>query len=636
MCGTPSRTLWPTNRPRLAEAFQICRLAEELKIAAGQPQSAIVEAALYASRLERAHGELATDLRDVVEGAPSEPQAGSTPEQENTEALIRFAGALVPALLAPHTGSAAWLKGLTHEGLPALYHFSQQAAERSWAIQTAQMDVGAFLRGARRHLKQEDAMARVQEDLTSWQKGDAKLSLGYRPANKVWGALLNEGPLGGLVQAVSKRVAAEEVRTHLTELEGRDRLRKCLDDLSGRLLKNRQSIDSKIFDQIRRRLNRPCELAHGYLDIVEATTEQSDYHRRALSDFVRLIQDDAPGLSQELDAVSVNKNEDPLVRSAANVAKRALIQVEDLVNPEWEADDSDEPAADLIRASGLFLYPDIRIDDSGFVDGDADEALQVLVSSPASDVEAALEGRVAAAELKTAQQILDWSTSTEQMGADGAEQWQERLHSSREDHLRSLEEDAETLRNDLEAAYLYGQLEQDDRLQLDARLASLEDAIENGTVVRFERCVADLKRLRRDLESAKDETLQALRNEAQSRLPAHDPGRLREIERHIDDGDLVAANELIFRTSEPAPRTIEDHTGLGELLASYLAADRAELRTATKDWEKVVEAAKTGQRHGSLSFDELDEDDRAAASGLLESWGDLRNCSSGANERRAR
>ena len=114
--------------PRLAEAFQICRLAEELEIAAGQPQSASLEAALYASQLRQAHGDLASELRDVIENAPSEPLAESRREQENAEALIRFAAALVPALLAPHTGAAAWLKGLTHEGLPALFRFAQQAA----------------------------------------------------------------------------------------------------------------------------------------------------------------------------------------------------------------------------------------------------------------------------------------------------------------------------------------------------------------------------------------------------------------------------------------------------------------------------------------------------------------------------
>ena len=613
--------------PRLAEAFQICRLAEELEIAAGQPRSAILEAALYASQLRQAHGDLASDLREVIENAPSEPPAESRPERENAEALIRFAAALVPALLAPHTGAAAWLKGLTHEGLPTLFRFAQQAAERSWAVQTAQIDAGAFLLRARRHLKQGDAMTALQQNLASWLQGDATLPLGYVPAKKVWLAFLKEGPLGRLSRAISNRANAADVRLHLAEIEDHDRLRKCLDNLSAQLLKKSQSIDNKIFKQIRRRLNRPCELAHEYLHLAEATTEQASYHQQILSDLVRLIQEDAPSLRRELQTVKARQEEDPLVRAASNVASHALIEVENFVDPEAEAGDPDEPAADMLRASGLFPYPQVRISDAGLPNGAADETLEALFSTPVSDLETALEARIDAADLQTAQRILDWPTNAESIDAEDAERWRERLDSSREEHLRSLKEDAETLRDALESAYLYGQLEPDDRLEIDVDLSSLEDRIENGTVVHFDRTVAELERLRLSLESAKDESRQTLRNEARSRVSADEPGRLREIERHIDDGDLVAANELLYRPSETAPRTLRPRSDSVELVDSYLAADRAELRAATKDWSKVVEAAKAGRRHGDLAFQDLDEDDRASASELLGSWSDLRNCS---------
>ena len=469
-------------------------------------------------------------------------------------------------------------------------------------------------------------MAALQQDLASWRQGDATLPLGYVPAKKVWRAFLKEGPLGRLSVAISNRANAASVRLHLAELEDRDKLRKCLDDLSAQLLKKSQSIDNKTFKQIRRRLNRPCELAHEYLHLVEATTEQASYHRQILSDFVRLIQEDAPGLHRELQTVRARQEEDPLVRAAANVAGRALKQVENFVDPEAEAGDPDEPAADMLRATGLFLHPQARISDDGLPDGDAAGALKALFSTPVSDLETALEGRIEAADLRTAQRILDWPINAGSMDNEDAERWRERLNSSREEHLRSLKEDAETLRDALESAYLYGQLEPDDRLEIDVDLSSLEDRIEDATVVHFDRTVAELERLRLGLESAKDERLQTLRNEARSRVPADEPDRLREIERHIDDGDLVAANELLYRPSEAAPRTLRDRSGPIELLDSYLAASRAELRVATKDWAKVVEAAKAGHRHGDLAFHELDEDDRASASRLLESWSNLSNC----------
>ncbi|MDE2690726.1 MAG: hypothetical protein OXI49_09460 [Acidobacteriota bacterium] len=612
--------------PRLAEAFQICRLAEELEITAGQPRSAVVEAALYASHLRQAHGELAADLREVIENAPSEPLPGSTPAQVNAEALLRFAGAVVPTLLAPHTGAAAWLQGLTHEGLLVLYDFSHQAAERGWAAQTAGIDAGSFLRRAGHHLKQGDAMAALRRDLASWREGDATLPLGYVPAKKVWSALLREGPLDRLLKGISHGADADQVRTDLAEIEDRDSLRKRLDDLSARLLNRRQSIDQKIFRKIRRRLDRPCELARKYLDLLDATTDHPSHHQEVLSNFVRLIQNDAPGLHQELQTVKARRDEDPLVRAAANAASSALTQVEKLVDLESRAAATNEPTTEMVRASGLFRYPQIRIADSGLADGNPEEDLRTLSSAPVPDLTTALETRIEAADLLTAQRILDWPASTEQMSEDDSERWRERLASSREDRLHSLKEDAETLRDALESAYLYGQLAPDDRLGTDLRLSALEERIEDRKVVHFDRSVAELDSLRRELERAKDGSLQALRSEAQSRLAA-EPDRLREIERHINDGDLVAANELLFRASEPRVRTIEDLTGPGDLLDSYLAADRGELRAATKDWSAVVEAAKEGGRQGVLLFDELDEDDRVSAADLLERWGDLRTCS---------
>ncbi len=639
---------WNEQPPRLAQAFHICRLAEELEIAAGQPPSAVVEAALYASRMRRrrAPGELSSDLSEVIESAASEPRAGSTPEQQDTEALIRFAGALAPALLAPHTGAAAWLKDLDHEKLPALYRFAQQAAERSWAIQSAPVGVRGFLRQAGRHMKQEDAIARLQQALVSWKEGEATLPLGYVPANKVWAALLKEDPLGGLIGALASQAAPAVVRAHLAELEDRDKLRKRLDELGARLLRKRQTIDAKVFKQIRRRLSPLCELAHEYLSLVEATTEQSAYHRQAFSEFVGLIRDSAPSLRHELDALSQNRNADPLVRAATEVAKSALIQVENLVGPESGADDSEEPATELIRASGLFLHPDIRIDDAGFVDGDAAEALKTLASSPAADMEVAIEGRLSNTDLRTAEQILDWSTTTGQMDAERVEKWKERLRAAREDLLRSLAEDVETLQDELETAYLYGRLEQEERSRLATRLTQLEEAVEHGTDgestgarppsrFRFDQSIEDVKRLRSDIRTATEERLKAIRDEARERLSVTDPDRLREVERHIDDGDLVAANELIFRPEQTPGRVTEtsrvkrapeDRNDGSEVLDSWLAVDRAELRAATENWAQVVEAAKTGRRRDCLAFDELEDDDRAVAGSLLEGWSALKRC----------
>ena len=622
--------------PRLAEAFQICRLADELEIAAGQPQAPIVEAALYASHLRRAHGDLASELGDVIESAPNEPPAESTPARKNAEALLRFAGALVPALLAPHTGAAAWLQSLTHEDLSDLYDFARKAAERSWAVQTAGIDPGSFLRRARRHMDRGDAMATLREDLAKWRTEEATLHFGYVPAKKVWGALLTEGPLGRLLDAISTGADAAQVQAELGEIEDRESLRKRLDNLSAQLLRRGQSIDQKIFKQFRRRLSRPCELAHKYLSLTTTATGRADHHQRVLSNFVTLVEDDAPDLRVELKTLQARQEEDPLVRAASRVASRALLQVENLVSPNSATGDLDEPAPDMVRASGLLPYPEVRIDDSGLAEGDPNEALDALLSEPVADVEATLERRIEAADLPSAERILDWPATADEMDDDDIERWRNRLESTREEHIHSLREDAETLRDDLESAYLHGQLTPDERLEVDVDLSLLESRLQSGTIVHFHSGVAVLDRLRCDLDGAKRASLASLRQEARSQVPADESKRLREIERHIDDGDLVAANELRFRSSEPGASTPHEATMSTTDLNAYLSTGRDELRAATRDWPAVVEAASEGRPHEALAFDQLDEDDRASASDLLERWNDFRNCPKGNQARVAK
>ena len=610
--------------PRLAEAFQICRLADELEIAAGQPQAPIVEAALYASHLRRAHGDLASELGDVIETAPNAPPAGSTPARKNAEALLRFAGTLVPALLAPSTAAAVWIQRLTHEGLPSLYDFAGKVATRSWAVQRAGIDPGSFLRQARRRLDRGAAMAALQDNLAKWRAEAPKQNWVYVPAKKVWNALLMEGSLQRLLSAIVSEADAARVRTELAEIEDRDSLRKLLDDLSDQELRKGQSIDQKSFKQFRRRLNRPCELAHEYIGLTETATGRADHRQQVLMDLVGLVKADAPDLRAELATLKEGQKQDPLVRAAASVASRALLQAENLVNSNSATDDLHEPVPDLVRASGLFLYPEIRIDDSGLAEGDSDEALDALLADPVASVEAALEERIDAADLASAGRILDWPATADEMDDDDIERWRNRLDSTREEHIHSLREEAETLRDDLESAYLHGQLTPDERLGIDGGLTSLEDRIKDGEIARFDRDTGILDGLRRNLEGAKRKSLETLRKEARRRWSKEDPGRLEKIEGHIDDGDLVAANELLFRSRDSGTRPAEEAAAAGSVLDTYIATGRDALRSATKDWTAVVAAAKEGRRHDVLEFDQLAEDDLASASGLVESWSHLR------------
>ena len=628
--------------PRLAYAYQICRTAQTAGIEAGLPRAALLEAALFSAHLERAHDELEPDLRDAIQQAVQDwPQEGTlSPEIENMEALIGFAAALAPALLAPYTGAASLLQRLTHEGIPDLYDFCQKAVQRSSAVQNAHVDAGAALRRARRRSKREDALAKLQEDLRFWRRERSKRPLSYTPANRVWEALLGDGgELGQLVQAILTTAQPSRVQAHLTNLEDHNELRQIVDRTSKGLLKARQSIDTKIFRQFQRRMARPLELAHEYLDLDPARSDQTDYRRLVVNEFVSLLRDELPKLREKLDRLATAPEQPPLVRAAAEPAKLAAQRVQDLVEAARDGELTEPPAA-LLRATGLFRLPAVLVNDEGEAGGEPGDVLEALASAHPTSLESAFESSLGSGNLETAERVLEWAESwapgNEQIGANESVLWRERLESSKEECLHTLREQSGELRARLELAFRQGQIEPDGRTALDGHLVSVEEDLEQGNVQRFNQCLEKIHRVRKDLQQAVDESLDALQRKAANMFPdGNDPG-YRRIKQHIDDGDFVAANELLHRSGEEAKAPVMAEEPKPLLLDAYLAIDREEIRQAAHDWSGIVEAAREGRRRGFLRFDELNDDDRASAAGLLEAWRSLKRSVAGNRQKIAK
>ncbi len=627
--------------PRLAHAYQVCRTAEAAGIEAGLPRAALLEAALYSVHLEKAHGELEPDLRDAiqraVEGAPDEREV--SPETENAEALIGFAAALAPALLAPYTGAAALLQHLTHEGLPELYDFCQRAAQRSWAVQNAQVDAGASLRRAKRHTKREDALAKVQEELRLWRNESAKMPLYYTPANRIWEALLSDrGELGQLVLAVLAEAAPSRVREHLADLEDHDGLREIVERTGKGLLKANQSVATKTFKRFQRRLARPLELAHEYLDLA-VESGPTDHRRLVINEFVSLLRDELPRLRDALRPVGTFPEQPLLVRAAARTAQQAAARVQDLVDPSHEEEFLTEPPAEMLKATGLFRLPDVRITEDGEGEGEPASLLEALTSSRPTDLGTAFERHLGSGDFESARRVLNWAErwadAGEQIDDAEAERWRDHLESSREDSLHALRDQAADSRAALEQAFRQGQIEPDRRAALDGRLIAVEEELEQGSVRQFEQ-QREIRRGRVDLNEAIDDSLKALQCKAAKLIPDQDDPRRQRIWQHMDDGDLVAANELLHRSGEEtrAPAMAEEPEPL--LLNRYLAINREALRRSAHDGSGVVEAARKGRRHGDLRFDRLDDDDRESAADLLESWRTLKRSMPGNRQKVAR
>lgn len=613
--------------PRLAYATHVCRLLEELGIEAGLPRAALLEAALYASRFARPNSRLSAEYELVIEEAPSaEASADRESDAINAEALISFAAAMPAVLLAPYSGATSLLQDLVHEGLDPLYRFAQEIAARSWEVQKAGIDAETLLHTARDQATQKDALSKLLQDVDAWREGPAKSPLSYTPANKVWRALSTSGELGRLVEAIRTRGGHGDVRRLLAELEDDSQLRKIVDRLAHEVLSHGQSIDTKIFRQFRRHLREPLELSRRYLSMEAAPETSSGHLKKVIDDLVGALRRGSPTLQSALAKIAAEQRRHALTRAASSVALRSLRLVEHLVDPATVGPQADEPGPRQLLASGLFGFPDLRIDERGLVEGNPETALDVLLNTEPLPPNEALARNMESGETNTARHILDWLATEGDMKHGAVDSWKQRIRGTQQEQLDSLQTELEEVRDRLDLAFAQGQIEQEQRTDLEARLDSVDRVVREETAVRFNREKGELNSVRGELEAASRASLSAARAEAHAAYPdADDPRRVR-IERHIADGDLVTAYELLHRSGDDRTAVADERAKRPSLLDAHLAIGRERLQETGDDWPKLRDSAKQGKRLGPLRFDRLDQNERASAAALLDGWSALKRC----------
>ncbi len=613
--------------PRLAYAYQLVRLLEELEIKAGQPPSALVEAALYASCLQHSQGDLATALdRSIQEALAAPRNQDQTATTVNAAALIGFAGALRPALLAPWTSAATYLRQLRHEDLAPLYDFAERIAAGSEHLYRIGIDTGRFLRLAQIESRRKEETRHFARDLKSWSEDKArKVQLSYTPANNVWRALCeSDGEIGRLVQAMRSSGNEAQVRLLLETLGPETELREAVDRIARRVLNKRQSIDRKIFKQLRSHLADPLTLAQRYVDLQMLAAPNSGHSIQVVERLVDATRHQAPILRKQLEEMAGAGRKESLLAATAHTATYALRRVETILNSESRKVTA-EPSPEQLVASGLYTYPELRPGEDGRPEGEPERALRVLLDSQRVSLNHALEQNLKLGDLATAEQIGDWIVEQSEGDGSGDEQNEsvrDLLCDRQRELERLLEQDLDDVRERLEQAYALGQIDTELHRTCLTTLNQIDLALETKEVRRFDRRQDELAAIRQSLESAADATAAELRQRARKRLSPRG-ARSKLIERYLKDGDILAANELLDLPEGDGDSNLGEGDVAGDAvdaLDRFLATGAESLKAATSSWPRLRKAARAGGAIGHLDFGGLDEGERHAADKILEAW----------------
>ena len=186
-----------------------------------------------------------------------------------------------------------------------------------------------------------------------------------------------------------------------------------------------------------------------------------------------------------------------------------------------------------------------------------------------------------------------------------------------------------TRRDALEAAFCRGQLDVYERDELAARLVSLKRRVQPASqfdVVGAITAKAELARIQQAIEvsrSARTDKAKSWFNAVASSRP--EVGDLTIIERAIESGDLLAANELMLRLEKGSSFNLPDTTDnpFQEFLSVVGEIDQELEKLKGSRRQAIVRQAAARGRIAGVSFEDLSEQEASQSASLLEAWYEL-------------
>ena len=527
--------------PRLAYAFWVARLSEQVFADASSGRSLLLEAALLADRLRLPDGVIATRLGELFQDFPV--LALDNDEEETVfHVAAAFAASLRPAIFAPNTGAFAILTNLPpSERFPAVGDLARRIATHAEKLQRARID-SSHLNALRSDEEMHVARERSEAALTEWLRDAPRRTMLYAPATAVWKRWLQRGGvIGNLMVRIRAGVEAE------SGLSGEiERLRdagyvKELVERTNRELRGggarRATIQARALQKLVHEARRAAELGTRYLNQA-LPVGSSDHWVRRLTALRKDLDESAPAVLDELQQVTSS--------GSAGLAVRAIEQLQAALHPSGNEDSGMEPEPSEVLASGFFATRTV-LDEAGRPVGEPRELLASLVERDPLDSVEVVRGHLGAGSLGTARRILDWVAGEDRGGLLDLQPEFEAAHAR---HSAELQDRRIFLGGRLETGLMLGSVSADERERISAVLVRAERQLKDPDFLRF----ADLRGRLTEIDSALDDleesSLRKVRNElAELKLPA-DSARATAIERAISQRDIVTANERIQQARE--------------------------------------------------------------------------------------
>ena len=622
--------LWSSIGGRPGIAYHIARLLSEQNCAdPALPPPALVAATILADHVRSADDKTADALKEHLGQVDPDRLSGSGPHVQDSLHLLLFSATILPALIVPATGAPSLLRRVNlPDSLTPVCDLAVAVAEHAERLQHVRLDVSLF-----GQYDWSEQMESVSARTRDWLVKAKNQRILYGPAHRVWLNWLGEaGCLGKLAVLILNRDPGgkreiEDILEQLTAKKSFDNLVKETD----RRIRSRKrgSIEGRARPQLEQHVWPLINLAREWLRLMDAAPDsRANFVDRNLKSLRRTVDDLGSRARQAIDGVVGSSVPRPfssaLTRARTTVdALRRLFEEHDSVGLRSETPDA-LLMNDLLYVTGV----DVDVDGRPVATPVGAETLALLadVGAHVETLRAAHHARLDRGDLYGARLAYHQMETTG--GAHGTESDLEQCRASleRAERKRRIElaRALAELQYELEQIFCFGQLPREEAASLRADLVEAEVQLQSERTDAIGSAEVRITEIRQSLSEYTNKATAEARAHFESLLVGCDPDARLRVERAIEHGDLLTANELMSRIEageDLDPDSSERRDPFREFMSVVEGIER---RLANGNGiEAFIKAAEKRQAVEGVRFEAMSEPEVEPAVQLIRTWEEL-------------
>jgi hypothetical protein len=610
---------------RLALAFHISKALEETEPTMVVPHPPLVRAVALANHVQSTSGRIARELEELyARFDPAWFKEGPTAWSQGLNLLL-VAATLNPALIAPSTGASAVLRYRHLAGnLNSLYSLCELVIEYGERLQGQSLNPSAF-RGHKSMEAWKREIDGLKEEITEWRTHAPRMTMKFAPATAVWQRWQrSDGTIGRVLDKVLNEDVADmdAVARSIKPLQYANDFKELVTRTDRHELKRRRGDDihAGALTQLRERTGEALAFVQRWLELMEARPSHSDYMARQLGELRQeAVKLKAP-LGRELAELASGAGQEwALIPAGVACVRRSVQVLEGLLDGSQQLREP-EPTPDTLVGNALLLAPSVDVDESLNPLQSAQELLPHLLklASGTEDWIGSFKERLTRGDCSGAKRIIELpGVLPEEELAKLSQLFQSELDHHRE-RLRAALKQA---RDELEAALAYGYVDEHERSELDAILVEVDHGFEN--ITRFDDVLRRIGQVSKRIQSARETKLGAVQETYRALRLAADSDASVRLQRIINQGDVLTANEYLarLRAGESLPSADEDGR---DIFADFFPAKARSIDSFLEapggGLGSVVNLIKRGQGFGGLSFGGITGAQTKSAAEMAEAW----------------